>query len=463
MLVFAGILNAQDALKDQARDLGFQKEEAAQLLSEYIQHTSITGNEKGAGEYLANLCREKGLHVRIFTDDQDSYNFAASLYPLESNKPNIILLNHIDVVDAGEPSKWIHPPYSGAVIQDTLWGRGAIDMKSVAIMQLMAASSFTNHAREADLPVNVTLLCVSGEEQYGMKGSKVVSESFLDELNSLLVLGEGGIGTRSTLSSSGDREIFFISTSDKRALWVKLHLDHSISGHGSVPPPDYANKMMIGALNSLTSTKPSIRFNPTTRNMLKAYGDLERGLKRFILKRPGFFKPIIVSQIKKDPMLLSTVTNTVTVTRFQDQKNEVNQIPQEITVMLDCRLIPETHTEEFLEDLRQRLNNNEIEISVVRETQNASPTVPDRYYEHFKASLMETYPDAGVIPVLFPATTDNNYFRNKGIPVYGIVPALLDEPLLRTIHNYNERIPLESVVLGAAVYRRFLESVLFPE
>ena len=130
--------------------------------------------------------------------------------------------------------------------------------------------------------------------------------------------------------------------------------------------------------------------------------------------------------------------------------------------MPSCRLIPETPTEKFLEDLRLGLNNSEIEITVIRETQHASPTHPDQYYEHFKASLMDTYPNAGVIPVLFPATTDNNYYRNQGIPVYGIVPALLEESLLRTIHNYNERIPVESVVLGASVYRRFLDKVLLP-
>lgn len=57
------------------------------FLSQYIQVPSVTGSEKAAGEFLANACREMGLHVRLFTEETDSYNLAASLYPLEMGKP----------------------------------------------------------------------------------------------------------------------------------------------------------------------------------------------------------------------------------------------------------------------------------------------------------------------------------------------------------------------------------------
>ena len=177
-----------------AQDLS--ETEAAQLLSTYVQQSSVTGNEKPAGEFLANVCREKGLHVRVFTDKNDSYNFAASLYPLESGKPNIIMLNHIDVVPPGDTASWDHPPFSGSIVNDTIWGRGTIDMKGIAIMQLLSTSSFIDRAKEEDLPMNVTLLSVSGEEEFGETGSMIISNEFLDVLNPIVVLGEGGVGTR---------------------------------------------------------------------------------------------------------------------------------------------------------------------------------------------------------------------------------------------------------------------------
>lgn len=437
------------------------REEASTILSEYIRHASVTGKEKPAGQFLENICRERGLHVRIFTDKADSYNFAASLYPLEMNKPNVILLNHIDVVPEGDTSRWKHPPFSGAIIGDTIWGRGTADMKGAAIMQLMAIASFAGEAGKTDLPFNVTLLCVSGEEKYGETGAGIVSGSFLSELNPAAVFGEGGIGTKNILSGDPEKMVFAISISEKRALWLKLSLNHETSGHGSVPPPDYANKMMINSLHSLVNSDPRIRFNKSTRSMFRAYGRLEKGLTGMVLNKPGLFKPLIAGRLRKDPLLLSTVTNTMTITRFADQENEINQIPQEAMVMLDCRLLPETPTDDFIGFIRKKLKTGDIEISIISETKNAPSTIPDKYYIMFSESIVETYPGAGIMPVIFPATTDNNYFRNAGVPVYGIIPAVLGEELIKAIHNYNERIPVESLIKGTEVYIRFIEKLLF--
>ncbi|NMC38167.1 MAG: M20/M25/M40 family metallo-hydrolase [Bacteroidales bacterium] len=437
------------------------REEASTVLSEYIRHASVTGNERPAGRFLEKLCREKGLHVRVFTDKEDSYNFAASLYPLEMNKPNVILLNHIDVVPEGATSRWKYPPFSGAIIGDTIWGRGTADMKGAAVMQLLAISSFAGEAGKTDLPFNVTLLCVSGEEKYGEKGAGIISGSFLSELNPAAVFGEGGIGTKNILRGDPEKLVFAISISEKRALWLKLSLNHESSGHGSVPPTEYSNKIMIKALHSLVNSDPRIRFNESTRSMFRAYGKMEKGITGMVLNKPGLFKPLIAGRLRKDPLLLSTVTNTMTITRFADQENEINQIPQEAEVMLDCRLLPETPTDKFIGFIRKKLRTRDIEISIISETKNAPSTVPDRYYNIFSESIDETYPGAGIMPVLFPATTDNNYFRNAGIPVYGIIPAVLGEELIKAIHNYNERIPVESLVKGTEVYIRFIEKLLF--
>lgn len=451
-------------LQIKAQDHVFSKDslgsEASHLLSDYIQHSSVTGNEKAAGEFLLGLCREKGLNVKVLIDSLDSYNFAASLYPLDMNKPNIILLHHIDVVTEGDTSGWKFPPFSGAIIQDTVWGRGTIDMKCVAIMHLLAVSSFIGKAGESDLPMNVTLLCVSGEESYGISGAKLVSDNCLKELNPVVVLGEGGIGTKNVLPSSPDRLVFCISISDKRALWIKLRLKYETSGHGAIPPPEYANKMMINALSSLADIRPKIHFNPDTKTMFNAFGKMNKGLTGFVIKSPVLFKPLIAGKLRKEPLLLSTVTNSLTITRFDGQTNDINQIPQEISVMLDCRLLHETSTQDFLDYLRKKINNSRIEISIVLETQNAPPSLPDKYYGLFEKSILETYPGAGVLPILFPATTDNNFFRYRGVPTYGLEPIFIDDKLFKTIHNYNERIPVEALVQGTEVYRRVLEELL---
>jgi carboxypeptidase PM20D1 len=115
---------------------------AAQFLSDYIKVESVSGNEAKAGIFFAEECARRGLQVRILTNENSSYNFVASLYPLSMGKPNIVLLNHIDVVDPGAPEKWTFPPFSGAIAQGAVWGRGAIDNKGMAAMQLEALCQF---------------------------------------------------------------------------------------------------------------------------------------------------------------------------------------------------------------------------------------------------------------------------------------------------------------------------------
>ena len=97
--------------------------------------------------------------------DQDgNYNFAASIKPLSDNLPNIIFLNHLDVVPAGDASNWTYPPFSGKIVDGEIWGRGAFDNKGPAIMQLFSVIASARKYQDYDLPFNVTLLSVSCEE-----------------------------------------------------------------------------------------------------------------------------------------------------------------------------------------------------------------------------------------------------------------------------------------------------------
>src|SRR6267142_4620239 len=189
--------------------------ESALLLSKYIQHESVTGNEKPAGEFLASVCREKGLYVDIFSDEKDSYNFAASLYPLSSGKPNIVFLNHIDVVPPGDTAAWTYPPFSGTIAYGMVWGRGAIDLKGLAIMQVLAISSMKDLSNLYEFPYNGTVLCVSQEEDVSTKGAQRVVNEQLEKLHAAVVFGEGGAGVDGLLDSHPEQTVFCISTCEK--------------------------------------------------------------------------------------------------------------------------------------------------------------------------------------------------------------------------------------------------------
>ncbi len=93
------------------------------VLQQYIRIPSVSGQEQMAGDFLKTVCRNNGLYIADFGSEDGQYNFAASLFPLSSGKPNIVFFNHIDVVPESESQ--LHDPYDGQIEDGIIYGRGA--------------------------------------------------------------------------------------------------------------------------------------------------------------------------------------------------------------------------------------------------------------------------------------------------------------------------------------------------
>lgn len=436
---------------------------SAHLLSEYIQKQSVTGNEKEAGMFFAQLAEQHGLYVEIFTDEIDKYNFAASLYPLSLKKPNIILLTHIDVVDAQDLSLNTYPPFSGAIAEGFVWGRGSIDNKGMGIMQLVAVSKYVEIAKHTDLPINITIVAVSSEETGGEKGAMIIANQFLDYLNPVVVYGEGGSGFDGLLSKNPSKHVYGICLAAKRTLWLELTLNVKSSGHGSVPPINYSIQQKINALErvvTINKFRPLQYCEPSIR-MFKEVGEIETGFRSMAYKNIQFFSPFVAPFLKQNDAIYSLLSNTITITCLYTTPGAPNVIPNQTKAILDCRLLPNVSTDEFLAKMRKWLMNDSIKIKILSESIMAPPTVPDQYFFKLKNALKSVYTEAEVISILVPASNDNNYFRAKGIPTYGILPIFLSPEAMSSIHNINEKISIESLEQGVQVYDNLIKSILF--
>lgn len=430
------------------------------ILSEYVQIPSISGNERDAGLFWAEQSRSAGLHVKILTDYTDTFNFVASVYPLELRKPNIIFLNHIDVVPTGDPAAYKHPPFSGIVENGEVWGRGSIDNKGMAVMQLMAIEKFISLAKDMDLPYNITMLSVSGEETGGHTGAKIVSERFLDLLNPAVVFGEGGLGFPNLLPKQPDKKVFGVSISAKRRLWLELTLGMTSSGHGSVTPNTYVVKEKIRAMNNLLNWDRKMVFSETTQIMFYGLGQLEGGIKGYILKNLKRFRPLIAGSLKRDEIIHSLLTNTITITGVNTPEGPPNQIPQEIKVILDCRLLPDVETQPFIEELKKAIDSKDISIRIILEDKMTKATMPETFYRHLENAIADVFPGSAVLPIITPASNDNHFFRYYGVPVYGLLPVYMDLAFMETVHNANERLPVFALEQGIQIYTSLLKNIL---
>jgi acetylornithine deacetylase len=150
-------------------------------LGTLVRTPSVTGDEDAAQAVVATLLRDLGGEVDAWRPDvamlqaQPGYPGArvstsrmnvVAQFAGAGPGPTLVLNGHIDTVSPGDESRWTYPPFSGAVVGDRLYGRGAADMKG----GLVAACGAVRAVRQAGLRLNgsVQVQSVHGEEDGGL-------------------------------------------------------------------------------------------------------------------------------------------------------------------------------------------------------------------------------------------------------------------------------------------------------
>ncbi|MBI3518174.1 MAG: M20/M25/M40 family metallo-hydrolase [Bacteroidetes bacterium] len=412
---------------------------------------------------MKKLCEEFGLYTTVFSDTDSSFNFCASLVPLEKNLPSVLLINHLDVVPVDEKGTWKHSAFSGRIDHDTVYGRGAIDMKGLAVMQLFALKKIKEQINTDSLKKNPVILFLSGEETGGLNGAaRITKPEILNQLKPLVVFGEGGGGLKGVIDGKENELCFFISNAEKKSIWIKLEATVKSHGHGSVPSSKTANRLLLKAIQKIENTQERIVIDRNAKQTFKALGTIMGGYKGFILKHFNWwiFKPLRKKVIHSNEALQTLVTNSYQLTQIQNPQGSINQVSQTATAYYDCRLLPNKSEKPFLMKLLFRIVDPRIKITIVDESPEADPSKLDEHYQYMKTAIQKVYPTAHVVPLLFPATTDNSYFRNANIPSFGVLPFELNKDMVESVHAYNEKIPVKAIDEGIKVYIELLNQYI---
>ena len=132
--------------------------DAADLTARLIRCPSVTPEEGGALTLIQSLLEPAG-----FACTRVDRNGTPNLFARWGAKGarTFGFNGHTDVVPPGDPDNWTHPPFSGAVIDGTIWGRGATDMKSGVAAFVAAAIDFVTRTP----PDGAVILTVTGDEE----------------------------------------------------------------------------------------------------------------------------------------------------------------------------------------------------------------------------------------------------------------------------------------------------------
>jgi acetylornithine deacetylase/succinyl-diaminopimelate desuccinylase-like protein len=165
--------------------------ETTHVLSELIQldTTNPPGNEHKAIEYLQKKLAAEGIASEVLERERGRSNLVARLKGSRPGK-KLLLLSHVDVVPVPDPTKWKYPPFSGAVAEGYVWGRGALDMKGMTAIEY---SVFTLFKRERfDFAGELLFVATADEEKGSTYGAEWLAQTHPESLRADWCLTEGG-------------------------------------------------------------------------------------------------------------------------------------------------------------------------------------------------------------------------------------------------------------------------------
>lgn len=420
--------------------------QAAALLSSYIRIDTANppGPTLAAAAFLQDQLRDAGIGTQMLAPDPQKPILMGRLKGKSAagGKP-IVLLNHMDVVPA-DPARWSFPPFSGEIRDGVVYGRGALDMKGLAIAQLMAMRLL---AERGERPQHSLLfLAVPDEEVGATMGTAWLAQHRPDLFEAAAVWDEGGIG----VTDVAPVPALFISIAEKQVLWLRLTAEGP-AGHGSRPFPEAAPRRLAEAINRVLASPPAPRLTPIARDVFRHIGKHVPGLEGLAMRRLS--NPVVWlfadGLLQQETWSAAITRDTIALTML-NAGYKPNVIPERAEAVLDCRLLPDTRSDAFIEQLRKTIDDPGVTIEVIQAGQETPPSPTDTpLYRAMRQAAVRQYPGVVVTESLTTVGTDSRYFRRRGVPAYGFFPVLLPKQLTDSVHGVDERLPVAD--LGKAV------------
>jgi len=410
---------------------------ALDFLQQYVRIASVNppADTRATAALVKQELERNGLSPRLYTSGPDAQtNLVVRLKGRDSAKKPLLLLNHFDVVPV-DPKAWDIDPF-GAILRDGyIWGRGTLDMKGIGVQQLTALIALHN---AGVVPArDIIMLCTADEESGGERGIRWMIANHADEIDSEYVLDEGGMGTRDVLAPG--KLVYGISVGDKIVLWLRLHAKGT-AGHGSQPIPDNANMILLQAIQKALALPEDAKPNPVVEQMKQAIG-VPLAQNKF------------TSAIQRNTISLTTLLAGV------GAPLKVNVIPSTSEATLDCRLLPGVNAEEFVSDMKARINDPRVTIEQINAAPDVKMSPSDTpLFAAIRSAILKRQPSAIVTPMLVPFGTDSAYLQRRGVIAYGFTPMILDAATAATMHSDRERIPVSEFLKGIHIYYDVLAS-----
>jgi acetylornithine deacetylase/succinyl-diaminopimelate desuccinylase-like protein len=430
------------------------EDEVVGLASDLIRiDTTNTGDpntlmgERVAAEYVAGKLDDVGFEVTYLESGaRGRGNVIARLPGVEPQRGALLVHGHLDVVPA-DASEWSVHPFSGAVQDGYLWGRGAVDMKDMLAMTIAVARRFR---RDGTIPPrDLVFAFLADEEAGGLQGSHWLVEHRPDLFEGCTeaISEVGGF----SLTVREGRRLYLIQTAEKGINWMRLRA-RAQAGHGAVMHEDNAVTALCEAVARLGNHRFPLVMTDSVQEFLAAVGE-ETGLdfsgdnlEGAVAKLGGLAR-----------IVGATLRDTANPTML-DAGYKANVIPSTAEAVVDCRVLPGRQAA-FEREVDELLGPD-----VIREWVLSMPPVETTFdgdlVAAMDAAILQEDPGARTVPYMLFGGTDAKAFSQLGMRCFGFAPLRLppDLDFAAMFHGIDERVPVDGLIFGTRVLDRFLRS-----
>jgi acetylornithine deacetylase/succinyl-diaminopimelate desuccinylase-like protein len=434
------------------------EQEITRFLSDLIRinTTNPPGNETAAAQFIAQYLAKEGFKTEVI-ESAPGRGSAITRLAGSGQKPNLLLLSHLDVVTAN-PTEWSVNPFDGTVKDGYVYGRGAYDMKGMTAIEVLTLKLLKKN--NVPLKGDVVLAATADEEKGGEEGAGYLLSQHREKVWCPYVLNEGG----GLAIPQKQGNVYPVQTAEKGILWFKIKAKGT-PGHGSTPNmADNAIVRMNKVITKIGEYQPETVYVPTLRQFLseiaKINPDIEGYFSR-LLANPKQSEQILDELAKKDKSLAEEIRprtkTTITPTIIHGGVKE-NIIPSECETVFDCRVLPGQSVSRTLSLIKRLLIDvgmDKLSFEIIQMHDGNESTTQTPLYGVITNVLKEFEPDCGVTPTLTTGGTDSRFFRETGSVCYGFQPMRPDEPndlLEKRMHGIDERITTENLVFGTSIF-----------
>lgn len=396
--------------------------------------------------------------------DKQTINEFSRIYKWTGRKPNlkpILLLAHLDVVpvDKATEGKWEQDPFSGAIKDGYVWGRGTLDDK-VSVLSIL--ESIESLLQQNYFPERTLYLAFGHDEEIGGKaGAKSISRLFQQQgISFEYILDEGSLLIKQALPSI-KKPIALIGIAEKGYVTLNIAVRLENGGHSSIPPTEGT---AIGILSKAIATLEEEQFPAqlagASKKMFEYTGPEMTLPSKAIFANIWLFEGMLLRQLEQNTTTNAMVRTTTAPTMIRGGIKE-NVLPSTVSGKINFRIAPGETPESVLDYVKQTINDDRVIVTINKETaMNPSKVSPTNAFgfEIIQKTAQELFPDIIVAPSLVVAATDCRHYGEVSDNIYRFMPLMLERSDLKRIHGINERVSVEGYKNMIRFYQQLIRN-----